>query len=77
MGDIKLIRRGDFYEAYGMDAETVAKELNLTLTGRTNAAGERVAMTGIPAHCLDRYIKRLEAKSYTVTTTFIIPTEGE
>jgi DNA mismatch repair protein MutS len=33
-GIILLMRVGDFYEAYGDDAKSIASDLNLTLTGR-------------------------------------------
>ncbi len=36
---VLLMRVGDFYEAYGEDAETIARELEITLTGREEKAG--------------------------------------
>ena len=38
------MRVGDFYEAYGDDAETIVRDLNLTLTGRED--GGQLSMTG-------------------------------
>ena len=62
---VLLMRVGDFYEAYGEDAETIARELEITLTGR-DVSGERIAMAGVPHHALERYVARLIGKSYKV-----------
>ena len=60
-----LMRVGDFYEAYGPDAETIARELEITLTGREDKlAGQRIPMAGVPHHALERYVARLIAKGY-------------
>src|SRR5690242_11260734 len=45
-GIILLMRVGDFYEAYGDDAELIARDLNITLTGREDG-GVRIAMAGV------------------------------
>ena len=60
-GVLLLMRVGDFYEAYGDDAETVASDLNITLTGREDG-GLRVPMSGVPHHAFDRYVSRLIKK---------------
>jgi DNA mismatch repair protein MutS len=58
-----LMRVGDFYEAYGEDAEIMARELEITLTGREDKqAGARIPMAGVPYHALERYVVRLIAK---------------
>jgi len=57
-GALLLMRVGDFYEAYGEDAETIAAALQITLTGRDDQ-GERVAMAGVPHHAVERYVARL------------------
>src|SRR5947209_3577068 len=49
---------GDFYEMFGEDAEIGAKVLQITLTSREFARGDRVAMAGIPHHALQSYLKR-------------------
>jgi DNA mismatch repair protein MutS len=55
-----LMRVGDFYEAYGDDAKTMAHDLDITLTGREDKqAGERIPMAGVPFHAVERYIARL------------------
>ncbi|MCS6776029.1 MAG: DNA mismatch repair protein MutS, partial [Chloroherpetonaceae bacterium] len=64
-GIILLMRVGDFYEAYGEDAETIASDLNLTLTGREDG-NLRIAMAGVPHHALDRYVARLIRKGRRV-----------
>src|SRR5437868_15296314 len=64
-GVILLMRVGDFYEAYGEDAVTIAEALNITLTGREDG-GERIAMAGVPHHSAERYIARLIRKGFRV-----------
>lgn len=57
-GIILLMRVGDFYEAYGEDAEIIARDLHITLTGREDG-GTRVPMAGVPHHATERYVARL------------------
>lgn len=57
-GVILLMRVGDFYEAYGPDAVTIANDLNITLTSREDS-GQRLPMAGVPHHAAERYIARL------------------
>jgi len=54
-----LSRVGDFYEAYGEDAETVARALSIALTSKEAGSGRRVAMAGVPHHALAQYLQRL------------------
>ena len=62
-----LMRVGDFYEAYGDDAEIIARELEITLTGRdVQGLEERYPMAGVPHHALDRYLARLVRKGFKV-----------
>lgn len=65
-GVIIAIRVGDFFEFYGPDAETVAKELEITLTGREDGPNGRIPMAGVPHHSVERYLARLLAKGYKV-----------
>jgi DNA mismatch repair protein MutS len=66
-GIILLMRVGDFYEAYGEDAKTIARDLDITLTGREDKmAGERIPMAGVPHHAVERYMARLLAKGHKV-----------
>src|SRR5262249_15491608 len=64
-GIILLMRVGDFFEAYGDDAETIARDLDITLTGREDG-GLRIPMAGVPHHACDRYVARLIAKGRRV-----------
>ena len=57
-----FFRLGDFYEAFYEDAETMAKELSLTLTKR-----QEIPMAGVPHHMCETYIDRLVAKGYRVS----------
>tara|TARA_Y100000310_G_scaffold337913_1_gene426194 strand:- start:124 stop:2523 length:2400 start_codon:yes stop_codon:yes gene_type:complete len=60
-----LFRMGDFYEMFYEDAETCARELEITLTSR--GKGERKApLAGIPHHALEPYLKKLVKKGYKV-----------
>jgi DNA mismatch repair protein MutS len=63
---ILLFRLGDFFEAFFDDAGVVARELNLTLTSRPVAKGERIPMCGIPHHALAVYLKRLIDRGHRV-----------
>ncbi len=59
---ILLARVGDFYEAYGDDAETIARLLSIALTSKEAGSGQRVAMAGVPYHALDGYLAKLVAQ---------------
>ena len=63
---ILLSRVGDFYEAYGEDAETVARALSIALTSKEAGGGKRVAMAGVPHHALTQYLARLVAQRWIV-----------
>ena len=57
---------GDFYEFYGPDAELVARELEIVLTGREDGTNGRIPMAGVPIHSYERYFARLVQKGYRV-----------
>ncbi len=59
-------RMGDFYELFYDDAVLAAKELDITLTARGNAAGKPIPMAGVPYHAVENYIARLVKKGYTL-----------
>jgi DNA mismatch repair protein MutS len=60
-----LFRMGDFYEMFGDDAITVARECELTLTARDKNKGEdAIPMCGVPYHAIERYIAVLLGKGY-------------
>jgi DNA mismatch repair protein MutS len=63
---ILLSRVGDFYEAYGEDAETIARALSIALTSKEAGGGRRVAMAGVPHHALDGYLAKLVAQRRVV-----------
>ena len=63
---ILFYRLGDFYEMFFDDAKIAAKELELTLTGRSCGLEERAPMCGVPFHSADGYIARLVQKGYKV-----------
>jgi DNA mismatch repair protein MutS len=63
---VLLARVGDFYEAYGEDAETIARALQIALTSKEAGGGQRVAMAGVPHHALAQYLARLVAQRFVV-----------
>jgi DNA mismatch repair protein MutS len=63
---ILLSRVGDFYEAYGEDAETIARALSIALTSKEAGGGKRIAMAGVPHHALDGYLAKLVAQRRVV-----------
>ena len=56
--ELLFFRLGDFYEMFNDDALIASRELNLTLTKRSNSNGS-MPMCGVPYHAADMYIKRL------------------
>ncbi len=73
--DILLFFRvGDFYETFFEDAKTTAKELELTLTSRseTNYDGgqndkkSKIPMAGVPAKAISNYVSKLLDKGFKV-----------
>lgn len=64
-----LFRMGDFYEAFFHDAELISRELDITLTARseTNHSGGKIPMAGVPAKAVKPYIARLLEKGYKVS----------
>src|SRR5581483_8785915 len=71
-GAIMFFRLGDFYEMFDDDALTGARELELTLTSREFARGERAPMCGVPYHAAETYIARLVARGYKVAICALI-----
>ncbi|MEO6913859.1 MAG: DNA mismatch repair protein MutS, partial [Candidatus Baltobacteraceae bacterium] len=63
---ILLSRVGDFYEAYGEDAQTIARALSIALTSKDAGGGKKVAMAGVPHHALSQYLARLVAQRWIV-----------
>ncbi len=67
---IVLVRLGDFYEAFDGDAETLAEELNMTLTSRKLTDDERVPMVGFPYHAADAYLTKIRKNHDVVIIEF-------
>lgn len=63
---VVFFRLGDFYEMFGDDAVTVARELDLTLTSRNKGKPDEVPMAGVPHHAAHGYIGRLLSAGYKV-----------
>jgi len=63
---VLLSRVGDFYEAYGQDAETIARALQIALTSKEAGGGRRVAMAGVPHHALSSYLAKLVQQRFIV-----------
>ncbi|MBM3190042.1 MAG: DNA mismatch repair protein MutS, partial [Chloroflexi bacterium] len=63
---ILFFRLGDFYETFDADAQLVSQELDIVLTSRNVAKGQRVPMAGVPYHAAEGYIAKLIAKGYKV-----------
>ena len=59
------MRLGDFYEIFGQDAVTIAKELDLTLVGRDCGLDHRIPMIGFPYHCAENYFDKI-AENHSV-----------
>lgn len=70
-------RLGDFYEVFGDKAVLIAKELELTLTGRNCGLEERVPMIGFPYHASDSYFRKIRQrrKLIVVENDEILPLE--
>ncbi|MFS8573320.1 MAG: hypothetical protein LOD85_09945 [Clostridia bacterium] len=63
---IVFFRLGDFYEMFGDDAVTASRVLDITLTSREFAKGERVPMCGVPHHAAESYIATLAERGFKV-----------
>lgn len=61
---IVAMRLGDFYEVFGKNAEVLARELPLTLTGRDCGLESRVPMVGFPYHTSDMYFGKILSKGH-------------
>lgn len=72
---ILFFRLGDFYETFDEDAETISRVLDIVLTSRNVAKGNRVPMAGIPHHAAENYLSRLIDKGYHVAICEQVGTE--
>ena len=60
------MRLGDFYEVFGKNAEILANELPLTLTGRDCGLESRVPMVGFPYHAAEMYFGKILSNGHTL-----------
>ena len=63
---LMLMRVGDFYEAYGEDAVTVAQDAEIVLTAKEAGGGRKVPMSGVPFFSLDTYLRLLVSTGHRV-----------
>ena len=63
---IVAMRLGDFYEVFGKNAEALANELPLTLTGRDCGLESRVPMVGFPYHTAEMYFGKILSNGHTL-----------
>lgn len=63
---IVAMRLGDFYEVLGKNAEMLADELHLTLTGRDCGLENRVPMVGFPYHASDACFDKIVRNGHSV-----------
>ena len=63
---IIAMRLGDFYEVFGKNAEALAIELPLTLTGRDCGLESRVPMIGFPYHTAEMYFGKILSNGHTL-----------
>ena len=71
---VVAMRLGDFYEVFGKNAETLANELPLTLTGRDCGLESRVPMVGFPYHTADVYFGKILSNGHTLV---VMENDGE
>jgi DNA mismatch repair protein MutS len=69
-GVLHLFKMGDFYEAFGDDAATLAHTIGLVLTERRG-----VRMAGLPYHQLHRYVRQLREAGQLVAV--LEPIDGK
>ena len=63
---VVAMRLGDFYEVFGKNAEVLASELPLILTGRDCGLESRVPMVGFPYHASDVYFGKILSNGHTL-----------
>ena len=64
-----LYQVGNFFEAYGADAQTVSEALELNLTSRFIGNNQRTQMCGFPANRLETYINMLLDRGFDVAVS--------
>ena len=66
-----LYQVGDFFEAYGEDAQKVAEALDLVMTSRAISDSERVPMVGFPQHALETYMNMLTDRGFDLAVSTV------
>lgn len=66
-----LYQVGDFYEAYGEDAQKVAEALDLVMTSRAISNSERVPMVGFPQHTIETYMNMLTDRGFDLAVSTV------
>ena len=66
-----LYQVGDFFEAFGEDAQKVAEALDLVMTSRAISDSERVPMVGFPQHALETYMNMLTDRGFDLTVSTV------
>ncbi len=61
-----FFRMGDFFELFFEDAQTAAKELQITLTTRNPNSESKIPMCGVPHHSVNGYLAQLLEKGYKI-----------
>lgn len=64
-----LYQMGDFFEAYGEDAQTVSEALELNLTSRSIGNNQRTGMCGFLANRLETYVNMLLDRGFDVAVS--------
>ncbi|HFM9337516.1 TPA: LPD11 domain-containing protein [Enterococcus faecium] len=66
-----LYQVGDFYEAYGEDAQKIAEALDLVMTSRAISDSERISMVGFPQHTLETYMNMLTDRGFDLAVSTV------
>ena len=66
-----LYQVGDFFEAFGEDAQKVAEALDLVMTSRAISDSERVPMVGFPQHALETYMNMLTDRGFDLAVSTV------
>jgi DNA mismatch repair protein MutS len=74
---ILFFRLGDFYEMFFDDAITAARELDITLTGKSSGDGEKAPMCGVPHHAAEAYLAKLAERGHKVAICEQVEEPGE
>ena len=64
-----LYQMGDFFEAYGADAQTVSEAMELNLASRSIGGNQRTQMCGFPANHLETYVNMLLDRGFDVVVS--------